>query len=308
MSIINTCCANQKYGQFDSVFIDNISQDNTETRLIVHDPVSKILEYRDVSSLPAVNPFDQSLNTTDSPSFLGLSVTNVSNDNSKDRMLAVDGTTGVINYVNKDTIANNVFNQSLNTFDNPSFLNVNLTNVGNDDTQSKILVLDSVSNNIEYRNVNSILPGNGSTVHARLGVNYQTSSTVINSAGVFERCNGITTITTDYPALFTQSANNEMTYVGTDNLMVKINAFFSVGSTNPPASFICINCRIVQNGTEIPLSTGETCLNSIQITQNVSTAAIVTLSQNDTISLEVANSSSTEDLTVVRFNFLVHAI
>jgi hypothetical protein len=48
-----------------------IANDNSTTKLLTIDD-SKTLKYVDVSSLPANNPFNQSLNTTNSPTFAGI--------------------------------------------------------------------------------------------------------------------------------------------------------------------------------------------------------------------------------------------
>lgn len=53
----------------DTLVLQNVVNDNTETKILVWNSGTKTVEYRDISSIPAGNPFDQDLNIADSPTF-----------------------------------------------------------------------------------------------------------------------------------------------------------------------------------------------------------------------------------------------
>ena len=57
-----------------ALLLQTVPLDNTGTKLLVWDSTLKTVEYRDVTSLPAGNPFDQSLNTVDSVEFLQVDI------------------------------------------------------------------------------------------------------------------------------------------------------------------------------------------------------------------------------------------
>jgi len=60
----------------DSLILQTVPNDNTETKLLVWNSTGKDVEYRDVTSLPIVNPFDQSLNQADPVDFLSVDINN----------------------------------------------------------------------------------------------------------------------------------------------------------------------------------------------------------------------------------------
>ena len=251
--------------EFADITLSNILQDDLQNKLLVLDSVSNKIEYRNVSSLPVVSPFDQNLNTTDSVEFgnvapiitspvnstlkiygdcaintykegevhprVSLNNSNSFNnptinlncyvdDNgdtimSKTRgfqilqtitdtwLTATGGVAGDINTGNllmnfsyndsvqffqkvklgtnipTSTISNdfictlinsdnecvnlpreNLFEQDLLPSSSVEFADITLSNILQDDLQNKLLVLDSVSNKIEYRNVSSLPTGN----------------------------------------------------------------------------------------------------------------------------------------------------
>ena len=53
----------------NSLIVNNMVEDNAQTRLLIQNPVDNKIGYRLVSSLPVVNPFNQDLNTFNSPNF-----------------------------------------------------------------------------------------------------------------------------------------------------------------------------------------------------------------------------------------------
>jgi hypothetical protein len=56
---------------FENVILTGITQDNTQTNLLTLNSLNE-LNTRTVASLPGANPFNQSLNTTDSPTFANI--------------------------------------------------------------------------------------------------------------------------------------------------------------------------------------------------------------------------------------------
>ena len=195
----------------DELLLETVNTDLALTDLLVWDSTGKEIKTRTLASLPAVNPFDQPLNTTDpcifttidtgngpvecfnmnqdvltsdSPTFVTGTLTGVANDNTETKLLVIDSVTDVIEY---RTVASlpvvNPFDQPLNTTDpcifttidtgngpaecfnmnqdvltsnSPTFVTGTLTGVANDNAQTKLLVLDSVTDVIEYRTVASL--------------------------------------------------------------------------------------------------------------------------------------------------------
>jgi len=77
--------------------ITNVANDNTDVNLLTWDDVTNVVQYRTVGSLPGGNPFNQSLNTTDSPTFTALTL-NTLLDNILPTRSIVSTTAGVIGF------------------------------------------------------------------------------------------------------------------------------------------------------------------------------------------------------------------
>lgn len=78
---------------FNTVTIDSgllftsINNDNTVPNLLTYSIDSGLVEYRTVASLPANNPFDQMLNTTNAPTFSSATLNNLILDNNATRYI-----------------------------------------------------------------------------------------------------------------------------------------------------------------------------------------------------------------------------
>jgi hypothetical protein len=118
------------------------TNDDTETRLLVLNTGDNKVEYRNVSSLPAGNPFDQSLNTNDSPTFNALTTNGVI-----DIKAGIQNSLGVLVDVfgGLDLLNNSISNVGFLTAQKPIF-----TSILNDNTATEQLYLDG-SNNVVSR-------------------------------------------------------------------------------------------------------------------------------------------------------------
>jgi hypothetical protein len=126
--------------QFSNATITTIPSNPAEDTLLLLSGAGT-LEQREVSSLPVVNPFNQTLNTSDSPSFQGVSLTSVASGPTQNE-IAVLGPGGSIQSRNVSTLpVVNPFNQDLNTGDSPSFQNVSATAVPVDASENTLLAL-----------------------------------------------------------------------------------------------------------------------------------------------------------------------
>ena len=130
---------------FQGLTLTAIPNDDSETKLLVLDSGTNALEYRNVSSLPLNHPFDQTLNTTDSPTFVGGTLTGIPQDDTNVKLLSIDGTTGDIEWVDKATLGGgggNPFDQDLNTFDSPrhEFFSAGTTAPGNATAKANLAV------------------------------------------------------------------------------------------------------------------------------------------------------------------------
>lgn len=133
-------------------YVNTPTNNESQTNVVMWNGTSKELEYR--TSFP--NPFDQDLNTTDTPSFVGLTTdqltfsTTPTQDDAETRLLCLNTADDVVEYRLATTILNNPFNQSLNTTDSPTFSNITI-NTNADLTQgnlNNVLQINNTSDNI----------------------------------------------------------------------------------------------------------------------------------------------------------------
>lgn len=97
--------------------LTGILQDDTQTKLLVLDSVTDVMEFRNVSSLPVVNPFDQDLNRADLVRFQRVDVYNPATDDRVDITTDATGTQ---------------YRSSSTVFTGPK--EINLSHTSNDDT------------------------------------------------------------------------------------------------------------------------------------------------------------------------------
>ena len=78
--------------EFADITLSNVQIDNLQNKLLVLNSTTFEVEYRDVSSLPVENPFDQNLNTTDTAEFQKISIKNANFDPSVDTDMCINST------------------------------------------------------------------------------------------------------------------------------------------------------------------------------------------------------------------------
>lgn len=127
------------------VFSTTPVNDNTQDRLLVVDSISGEVEYRTVASLPAQNPFDQDLNTTDTPTFAKLDITNPTLNNTNFTFAMYNTTSDEIEY------RTNFADQNVRTNDNVVFNKIDITNPSLGNTNFTFAMYNTTSDEIEYR-------------------------------------------------------------------------------------------------------------------------------------------------------------
>jgi hypothetical protein len=181
---------------FVNAFLTGVTQDNTQTNLLALNG-SNELNTVAVSSLPVVNPFNQSLNTTNSPTFANLTLTSgyVSSVAGTANEIIASSATGAVTLstpqaiatTSSPTFANLTLTsgyvsaihgtasevivsantgsitlstpQPLDTISSPTFIDISLTSVPNDNTQTSILAVNP-SGQIVYRTASTLPAGN----------------------------------------------------------------------------------------------------------------------------------------------------
>lgn len=145
---------------FSGLTVTGVPKDDAETKLLVLDSVTNSLEYRDVQSLPAKNPFDQNLNTTNNPTFQKLLLADTLEGDLNTKVLTINTGSDVVEFKNISSFPSvNPFDQGLDTTDSPTFAGVTLTGVLQDDTNTKMLSIDSITNVVEWVEKDTINPG-----------------------------------------------------------------------------------------------------------------------------------------------------
>jgi hypothetical protein len=150
----------------DTVEIDHVlilgdlPDDVGNPNLITADNIGRLYKLPK-SSLPPINPFDQDLNTTDSVEFADITLSNVQIDNLQNKLLVLNSTTDEVEYRDVASLpVENPFDQNLNTTDSVEFQKISLKNVNFDLlSQNKLLVLNSVTDEVEYRDISSLPTG-----------------------------------------------------------------------------------------------------------------------------------------------------
>ena len=108
----------------DEIVIGEIPLDVGNDNLLTIDGLNRVHQLP-ISSLPTGNPFDQDLNTTSSPEFQDVTLSNILQDDTQTRLLVLDSTTDLVEYRDVSTLpGGNVFDQNLNTTDNVTFGNI----------------------------------------------------------------------------------------------------------------------------------------------------------------------------------------
>ena len=118
---------------FVSETLTGVINDNTTTKILTLDGTTNLVKYRTVASLP--NPFNQSLNTGDAVTFATINTGQGANE-----LYAMD--------------------QNVRTIDSPTFSTQTLTGVANENTNTKLLTLNTSTNVIQYRESSTINPFN----------------------------------------------------------------------------------------------------------------------------------------------------
>jgi hypothetical protein len=150
-------------GQFTTInnnLVLNVDENILNGDILTVDNMGVVYS-RPISSLPVVNPFDQDLYTTSTPEFVDITLNNVQIDNSQNKLLVLNSTTDEVEYRDVSSLpVSNIFDQNLNTTDSVEFQKISITNVNFDLlSQNKLLVLNSVTNEVEYRDVSSLPTG-----------------------------------------------------------------------------------------------------------------------------------------------------
>lgn len=116
---------------FDTLTLRDVPNNNLDTKVLMLNSSTDEVEWRDVSTLPGGNPFDQDLNTTDTPEFVGLTLSAVANDDTENKLLVLDTATSLIQYRTVASLpAANPFDQDLNTTDDATFNSITLPTTG----------------------------------------------------------------------------------------------------------------------------------------------------------------------------------
>lgn len=132
-----------------AIIMNNITGDDTQTDILALNGAGQLV-YRSAASI-ANNPFNQSLNTTDTPTFAGAAISYAINDNTQNALLALNGSNEVV-WRAATTVVNNPFNQSLNTTNSPTFAGATITSAANYNTTTKLLALGA-ANAVVYRSI-----------------------------------------------------------------------------------------------------------------------------------------------------------
>ncbi len=100
------------------------------------------------------NPFDQDLNTTDSPEFVNMTLTGVPNDDLENKVVVLDAGTNQFEWRNATSIINNPFDQSLSTINSPSFVNLSLTGITENQLLTRVVAHNAGTNQLQWKTVN----------------------------------------------------------------------------------------------------------------------------------------------------------
>jgi hypothetical protein len=161
----------------DNLFIDSINLDNTQTRILSLNSTSNLVEYRN--------------NIVDTNSTQTLTNKTL---NSASNTLEVNGTN-----------INSLINQAVLTSSSPSFVNVTLSSVNLDNTQTQILALNSTTGLIDYRN--NIVDTNSTQTLTNKTLNSASNTLEVNGTNINSLINQAV-LTSSSPTFVGETINN----------------------------------------------------------------------------------------------------
>ena len=201
--------------------------------------------------------------------------------------------------------------QGVGTVDSPSFVTQTLTGVTQDDAQDKLLVLDSVSNVVEYRDVSSLPVVASTPVWAQIGRSKGTGAfpgyQAFGVIGTYIKSNAETILLGT--AEFTSASDNLLTYVGTDPITVRLTLTTFTQLQNV-VSNTCIDHTIFLNGanTLTTLMIAPICEAVAANHQSGSSQTIIDIVQNDYFELWFTNIIDLVSARMIGWSLLVEKI